>query len=90
MSFQLNAVDSPWRFGCRSPITRPFRHFQVAQVLEEELAARLLDWLEITPNFIARNEEFYRSSAFHVSRRTAPPTLEDFFYVLIFRPFGAS
>jgi Rps23 Pro-64 3,4-dihydroxylase Tpa1-like proline 4-hydroxylase len=85
MSSQLNTVDSPWRFGWMSPIARPFRHFQIAQVLDEELAGRLLDWLETTPNFLARNENFYRSSAFHVSPRTAPPALEKFFSVRNFQ-----
>lgn len=79
MSSQLKAVSSPWRFGPAPPTEQPFRHFQVTRVLDEELASRLLGWLETTPSFIERTEDFYRSSAFHISPRTAPPGLEDFF-----------
>lgn len=78
---QLNTMDSTWHFAPAQPTGRPFPHFQVAQVLDERLADRLLEWLETTPNFIPRNEEFYRSSAFHVSPTTAPPALERFFSV---------
>jgi len=78
---QSNTMKSTWHFAPAPPARRPFRHFQVAQVLDEQLADRLLAWLETTPNFIPRNQEFYRSSAFHVSPTAAPAALETFFSV---------
>jgi Rps23 Pro-64 3,4-dihydroxylase Tpa1-like proline 4-hydroxylase len=78
-------MDSPWRFEAGLPAQRPFRHFQVGQVLDGQLAGRLLEWLEVAPNFIPHNKKFYRSSAFHVSPRNAPQALEEFFTVSNFQ-----
>ncbi len=85
MMNQLNTSNSTWRFKSACPTQRPFRHFQVARVLDKQLADRLLEWLETAPGFIPRNELFYRSSAFHVSPQTAPPALREFFSVSNFQ-----
>ncbi|MFE2302487.1 2OG-Fe(II) oxygenase [Streptomyces sp. NPDC059445] len=59
--------------------TDPFRHATGQNMLSNEDAERILNWLKVTDEFIPRNEEFYRSSAFHIGPQNSPACWKDVF-----------
>jgi len=77
MNHDTPGVES-LKFHNTTRFDQPWPHFHVGQVLSHEMADRLLTWLETTDLFLPRREEFYRSSAFHLSPQNVPDHLSDF------------
>ncbi|MFC5775868.1 cyclophane-containing peptide 2OG-Fe(II) oxygenase YhhC [Ectobacillus antri] len=78
---KLSKISSILRFENIQRFSEPFTHFNVQEVLSHEEADRILTWLETTDMFIPRKEQFYRSSAFHLSPENTPNEVADFFSI---------
>ncbi|OPD56275.1 2OG-Fe(II) oxygenase [Bacillus anthracis] len=77
----ISHKKSPLQFEGVRKFETPFKHFEVSEVLKPEESYRILTWLENTNMFIPRKEQFYRSSAFHLSPENAPNDVTDFFSI---------